>query len=74
MGPITASRALRMDNGHAQFKVALEAVIDAKGVLTSVEHEDTTMPAESSRFSFVQAAREALNTHSRQFIGVIQEA
>ena len=48
-----------MDNGHVKFKVALEAVIDAKGVFTSIENEDTKVPAESSRLSSVQAARKA---------------
>ena len=47
---VNAQQALRMDNGEVKFKTKLEAVIDAKGVFTSIENEDTKVPAEPSVF------------------------
>ena len=49
-----------MDNGEIKFTTASEAVVDAKGVFTSIENEDTKIPAESSLLSSVQAVRGAL--------------
>ena len=49
-----------MENAEINFRTKLEAVIDAKGVYTSIENEDTKIPAESSLLTSVQAVREAL--------------
>ena len=59
-GPISAQKALNMGNGEIKFATNLEAVVDAKGVFTSIENDDTKVPAESSLLSSVQAVREAL--------------
>ena len=60
LGPINAQKALRLENAEGAFQTRLEAIIDAKGVYTSIENEDTKVPAESSLLTSVQAVREAL--------------
>ena len=59
-GPLSAQQALKLDNAEGNFQVSLEAIIDAKGVYTSIENEDAKIPSESSLLSSVQAVREAL--------------
>ena len=59
-GPINAQKALKLENAEGNFRTRLEAIIDAKGVYTSIEHANTNIPAESSLLTSVHAVRGAL--------------